>query len=119
MGSFSSKATNPEEMASAKEIVDQAIASNKVMVFSKSYCPYCTKAKRALSSVLSADKFVVMELDERSDGAPIQEYLLALTGGRSVPRVFIDGEFIGGGDDTDALARSGKLAIMCKEKGIL
>jgi hypothetical protein len=36
-----------------------------------------------------------------SDGAAIQEYLGELTGGRSVPRVFVGGKFIGGGDDTD------------------
>jgi len=28
--------------------------------------------------------------------------MLAMTGGRSVPRVFINGQFIGGGDDTGA-----------------
>jgi glutaredoxin 3 len=60
----------------------------------------------------------VIELDNRNDGNEIQDALSALTGGRSVPRVFIDGEFIGGGDDTDALERSGKLEIMLKEKGI-
>lgn len=60
----------------------------------------------------------MIELDNRNDGNEIQDALSALTGGRSVPRVFIDGEFIGGGDDTDALERSGKLEIMLKEKGI-
>jgi hypothetical protein len=29
------------------------------------------------------------------------------------------GEFIGGGDDTESLDRSGKLAEMLKQKGIL
>jgi len=106
-------------MSQAKVLVDQAIQRNKVMVFSKTYCPYCHKAKRALSSVLPTEKIVVMELDERADGGDIQDYLGELTGGRSVPRVFIDGDFIGGGDDTDALARSGKLQIMLKEKGIV
>lgn len=73
-----------------------------------------------MSSVIpDKSKIVVMELDERDDGSAIQDVLLDITGGRSVPRVFIDGEFIGGGDDTDALARSGKLEVMLKEKGIL
>ena len=61
----------------------------------------------------------MIELDERSDGDAIQDYLLKLTGGRSVPRVFLDGLFIGGGDDTEALARNGKLEVMVKEKGII
>ncbi len=33
-----------------------------------------------------------------------------MTGGRSVPRVFVEEEFIGGGDDTERLARTGELA---------
>ena len=106
-------------MAGAKEIVDKAIAENRVMVFSKSYCPFCTKAKRALESVLPRSKIGVMELEQRSDCAAIQDYLLSITGGRSVPRVFIDGEFIGGGDETDAMVRSGKMEALLREKGIL
>ena len=77
------------------------------------------RAKRALASVLPKEKIAVLELDEVPDSNAIQDYLLSITGGRSVPRVFIDGEFIGGGDDTDALARSGKLEIMLREKGII
>ena len=60
-----------------------------------------------------------MELESRPDCAEIQAYLAQKTGGSSVPRVFLDGEFLGGGDDTDALARSGKLAEMVKAKGLL
>ncbi|KAL4434141.1 hypothetical protein ABPG75_000582 [Micractinium tetrahymenae] len=112
-------ATKPTiaRMSSAKQIVDQAIAGNKVCVFSKTYCPYCTKAKRALQRFLK--NFYVMELDGRNDGAAIQDYLLEITGGRSVPRVFVGGKFIGGGDDTDALARNGQLEKLLLEVGAI
>ncbi|KAK2076065.1 hypothetical protein QBZ16_001401 [Prototheca wickerhamii] len=107
-------------MSSPTEFVKQTIQQNRVVVFSKTYCPYCRKAKSALASVgLKQDQIKLVELDTRDDGEAIQDALLELTGGRSVPRVFIDGQFIGGGDDTDSLARSGKLAAMLKEKGIL
>lgn len=54
-------------MASA--FIAAEIAAAKVVVFSKTYCPYCTKAKRALESVgLPASAFVVHELDKMSDG---------------------------------------------------
>ena len=33
-----------------------------------------------------------------------------LTGARSVPRVFINGKFVGGGDDVAQKARNGDLA---------
>jgi glutaredoxin 3 len=51
----------------------------------------------------------VLELDERDDGDAVQDYLQKLTGGRSVPRVFIGGQFIGGGDDTAAAHAKGEL----------
>merc|ERR1712046_275312 len=39
----------------------------------------------------------------------IQDELQSLTGARSVPRVFINGEFYGGGDDTVHGIRTGDL----------
>ncbi|MEW5311382.1 MAG: hypothetical protein WDW38_003103 [Sanguina aurantia] len=90
-----------------------------VAVFSKTYCPYCVKAKKALMTVLPADKFFVLELENRSDEALIQDALLAMTGGRSVPRVFVDGQFIGGGDDTAKMASNGQLKALLERKGAL
>ncbi len=90
---------------------------SKAVIFSKTYCPYCTKAKKAFSSI-GATPFVI-ELDGRSDGDAVQDELLKLTGGRSVPRVFVGGTFIGGGDDTHAHAASGKLREMCVKAGLL
>ena len=60
----------------------------------------------------------VVELDERDDGPAIQAYLGELTGGTSVPRVFVGGKFIGGGDDTVAKQRSGELRKMLAELGL-
>ena len=34
----------------AKALVEEQIKNNKVMVFSKSYCPFCTMAKDALKA---------------------------------------------------------------------
>ena len=36
-----------------KQSVDQLIKANKVMIFSKSYCPYCTMAKKVCASLTS------------------------------------------------------------------
>lgn len=88
--------------------VKELIAGNKVMVFSKSYCPFCKKAKTALNQFTS--HYGVLELDSDSEGDAIQDIMLTMTGGRSVPRVFIDGKFIGGGDETAAAAADGTLA---------
>ena len=42
-----------------------------------------------------------------SDADKIQDALLKITKGRSVPRVFIHGKFFGGGDDTAAACKNG------------
>ncbi|CAH0694630.1 unnamed protein product [Spodoptera exigua] len=54
----------------------------------------------------------VYELDERDDGTAIQENLAAITGFRTVPQVFINGNCVGGGTDVKALHASGKLEPM-------
>ncbi|KAK9845526.1 hypothetical protein WJX81_008659 [Elliptochloris bilobata] len=93
----------------AKQHVEEKVKANKVAVFSKSYCPYCKKAKQALDTLIKG-QYYIEELDEVPDGDSIQDALLELTGGRSVPRVFIGGKFFGGGDDTVAALKNGKLA---------
>lgn len=60
-----------------------------------------------------------MQLDREDDGVAIQEVLLKLTGGRSVPRVFINGKFLGGGDETAAAAANGQLETLLKEAGVI
>ena len=42
-----------------------------------------------------------------------------LTGGRSVPRVFIGGNFVGGGDETEAAHSDGKLQALLETAGAL
>lgn len=48
------------------------------------------------------------------NGAEIQSALLDISGQRTVPNVFIKGKHLGGNDDTQAAARSGKLEEMLK-----
>ncbi|XP_064608619.1 glutaredoxin-1-like [Liolophura sinensis] len=101
-------------MAGVKEIVNAKIAGKKVMVFSKSYCPFCTKAKQAFQQLISegvlpTDDYEVMEIENHPNCDDIQNYLGTLTGGRSVPRVFVNGEFLGGGDDTVRMKQNGEL----------
>ena len=63
--------------------------------------------------------YKVVELDQRDDGDAMQDVLGQMTGARSVPRVFIKGHCIGGGDDTEKLEREGKLKQLLAEAGAL
>lgn len=57
--------------------------------------------------VAAGIKPVVIELDEREDGGAIQQALAEQTGQRTVPSVFLNGEHIGGCDDTLAAVKKG------------
>ena len=92
--------------------IDSFIKNNKVAIISKSYCPYCTTAKKAFDSI--DQKYEVLEIEDREDCQAIQDYMMKLTGARSVPRVFINGKFEGGGDDISAKNRSGALKKLCE-----
>ena len=105
--------------SSTKDMVEKAIADNKVMIFSKSHCPFCTKAKQSVGSLLSPEKFKVLEIENMKEMNEIQDILLGITGGRSVPRVFVSGKFIGGGDDTVAKLKSGELKQLFAGAGLL
>lgn len=65
------------------DFVEKLIAENKVVVFSKTYCPYCSMAKEALRSTGLKD-FKIVEIENRADCSAIQDYLLSKTGSRTV-----------------------------------
>lgn len=49
------------QMSTAKEFTQSAISTNKIMVFSKTTCPYCIRAKKAIKD-LNYDATII-ELD--------------------------------------------------------
>ncbi|KAK4265551.1 hypothetical protein QN277_026587 [Acacia crassicarpa] len=96
------------EASTTDEFVHNTITSHKIVIFSKSYCPYCRRAK-AVFKELKQEPHVV-ELDERDDGSKIQDIMVNIVGRRTVPQVFINGKHLGGSDDTAEAYESGKLA---------
>ena len=48
--------------ASPMETVDQLVAANKIMIFSKTTCPFCTKIKNLFEQLKV--KVEVLELDQ-------------------------------------------------------
>lgn len=84
--------------------------NSKVVIFSKSRCPFCLQTKRLFNGMgIEAE---ILELDQIPDGYAIQKELLSLTGQRTVPNVFVRGKHIGGNDDVQAAARTGELQKM-------
>lgn len=81
-----------------------------VKVYTKDYCPYCTKAKALLSK--KKIKFEEINIEGQTDMA---EKLFQQTGFRTVPQIFIAEECIGGCDQLYELESMGKLDKLLAE----
>jgi len=97
----------------------ETVADNTVVVFSKTTCPFCYKAKEALDAEMGQGTYFVVELDEKENTSAIQDALKIVTGARTVPRVFINQECIGGGDDTVHKHKSGELKDLLRKAGAI
>jgi alkyl hydroperoxide reductase subunit F len=78
----------------------------EIEVYSKSWCPYCLKAK----ALLKSKGLAFTEVDITSDFA-LEQQMIAQSGRRTVPQIFIDGESIGGYDDLALLNATGALDL--------
>lgn len=95
-----------EGLTEASNVVEQNIKTNAIMIFSKSYCPFCNKVKQMFKDKNLA--YVAIELDQMGElGVNVQAALLEKTGQKTVPSVFLDGKHIGGCDDTLNAAQRG------------
>ena len=92
------------------KLIQERIQGEHVLVFSKSYCPYCQQVKALLDS--EGVPYTVVELDTHKNGAEYQRILLQLTGQRTVPNVFINGRHIGGASDTMDAYQNGTLSTL-------
>ena len=84
---------------------------NAVLMYSSGVCPYCQRAEALLKSrgVESIEK-VRIDLD------PVRrDEMIARTGRRKVPQIFIGSTHVGGFDELSALDREGKLTPMLSD----
>lgn len=80
----------------------------KVTIYTRQFCPYCTRAV-ALLKEKGAD---FNEIDAGMDAARREEMIQRSNGGRTFPQIFVGERHIGGCDDMMALERAGKLDPM-------
>lgn len=77
----------------------------KVEIYTKAFCPYCTRALR----LLSGKGVEPVEHDITYGGQQRAEMIRRADGRTTVPQVFIDGRHVGGSDDLAALDARGGL----------
>lgn len=77
----------------------------KVLMYSTAVCPYCTRAEQLLKHKgIDAIEKVRVDLDPAR-----REEMMARTGRRTVPQIFIGDTHVGGFDDLAALDHAGGL----------
>tara|TARA_B100000768_G_C11274353_1_gene375074 strand:- start:355 stop:609 length:255 start_codon:yes stop_codon:yes gene_type:complete len=81
-----------------------------ILMYSSSYCPYCTNAERLLEEK-GFDVTQKILIDEDPNEL---EKMMKLTGKRTVPQIFIDDTYIGGFDELRASDLSGELDKLLK-----
>jgi glutaredoxin len=92
----------------------ELVASQPVVVFSKSWCGFCAQVKSLMQELQAPAR--IIELDELgNDGLELQNLLYAWTGQRTVPNVFIGGKHIGGCSETMEAYERGELVTLIKE----
>tara|TARA_B110000971_G_scaffold61256_1_gene62507 strand:+ start:120 stop:374 length:255 start_codon:yes stop_codon:yes gene_type:complete len=81
-----------------------------IIMYSSSYCPFCTNAERLLEEK-GFDITQKILIDEDPNEL---EKMMKLTGKRTVPQIFIDNTYIGGFDELRASDLSGELDKLLK-----
>lgn len=109
-----SVAAMPPVPGELKAEVQKLISSHEVIVFSKTTCPFCTKAKELLKSLNV--KYEAVELDKTDKGPQYQDALMEITGQKTVPNTFINGHHLGGWTDMAEAHSTGRLVAAISSK---
>ncbi len=83
-----------------------------VTLYSKSWCPFCVRAKRLLSS----KNVTVTEIDVEREPAQLAN-MMTLSGQRTVPQIWVGETHVGGCDDLYALEKRQQLDPLLSPEG--
>ncbi len=82
----------------------------RVTMYTTGWCPYCERARSLMTK--KGLKFEEINVD---DDAKLREEMIARSGRRSVPQIFIGARHVGGCDELFALDGSGELDRLIRE----
>lgn len=87
---------------------ERAVAAAPVVIYTRSTCPYCIRAKRLLE--MRGARFEEIDINREPHR---RAEMIGRAGGRStVPQIFIGGRHVGGCDDLFELEMDGKLEAL-------
>ena len=79
----------------------------RVEIYTTPSCPYCVRAKRLLQ-----ERGIPYEEFDVAEDAGLRQAVMARSGRRTVPQIFIGGQAIGGFEELAALDSGGELAAL-------
>lgn len=100
-----------------KSILDTLIVPKTIMIFSKTWCPYCDEAKSTLKKLNI--KYNIIELDVQPLSNFDLKRLDKICGFDTVPKIFVGKLCIGGNSDMQDLIRNGEFNKLLTDEGIL
>ncbi len=78
--------------------------SQPVTIYLTGWCPYCARARALLGEKQASFKEIDIDDDPK-----LREEMIARSGRRTVPQIFIGDQHVGGCDDLVALDQRGEL----------
>jgi cysteine synthase A len=105
--------------AEVEALVAQLIGDREqpVVLFALEWCEFCWSVRKLFAKLGVPYRSVDLDSTQyqRDDlGGKIRAVLAARTGARTIPQVFVGGEWVGGCSETLELARSGQLQARLK-----
>lgn len=86
-------------------------SSNNVEIYTKSYCPFCHRAKALLDA-----KGIAYQEYEITDNRKLEQEMRERSGRSSVPQVFINQHHVGGSDDLADAQANGTLDALLGQR---
>ncbi len=83
----------------------------EITMYATGWCPYCARAR----ALLERKGLAWTEIDVEAEPARRAE-MIARSGRRTVPQIFIDDRPVGGSDDLHELDRTGELDALLRPK---
>ena len=113
-------ATSPE----IESFIDGLLADREqpLVLFALAWCEFCWSLRKLFAALGIPYRSVDLDAPEyqhEDRGGRIRAVLAQRTGQRTIPQVFVAGEWIGGCMDTLELAKDGRLQAMLKTQGVV
>lgn len=87
------------------------MSTPEIIMYTTPVCPYCVRAKSLLKR---KGVETITEIDVSMNAALREEVMRKSGGKRTVPQIFIGGQYVGGSDELHALESQGKLDALLK-----